>query len=152
MMQTFMQTFTIELCLIYCFPLQKSGDVKYQNSQSGDQWGDHFNEPSRADQIVLHLENQIGGVGNVDINSVNVLPNSVLQTDLIRSNRDHAMQTHIEDQFDSSKVNGSLNAIHGGHAVSDNSGVSQIMSPSITLFTPTRYIRYKCGLYTCGWL
>ncbi|KAI3457757.1 hypothetical protein Pfo_014420 [Paulownia fortunei] len=118
----------------------KSGDVKYQNPQSGGQWGDHVNEPCRADQLVLHLGNQIGGGGNVDVVSGHGLPNSVaLQTDLIRSNKDHAIQTHIENQFDSSKVNGSLNVIHGGQVASDNSGVSQIVSPSITLFTPTRY-------------
>ncbi|KAL8480900.1 hypothetical protein ACS0TY_027426 [Phlomoides rotata] len=90
----------------------KSGDVNYQNSQSGDRWSDQFN-----------LENRTFG---------HVLP------DVIHSNRDHATQTHIGNQFYSSKVNGSLNLIHGGRAASDNSGISQIIAPSITLYSPTR--------------
>lgn len=131
-----LQAYSIELSLIivYCC-LQKSGDVNYQNSQSGDQWSDQFN-----------LENQIGGGGNIDINFGHVLP------DVIRSNRDHATQNHIGNQFASSKVNGSLNLIHGGRVASDNSGISQIMAPSITLYNPTRYTRSKCDLYTCSWL
>lgn len=99
----------------------KSGDVNYQNSQSGDQWSDQYN-----------LENHIDGGGNIDVNFGHVMP------DLIRSNRDHAMQTHTGNQFNSSKVNGSLNLIHAGRAASDNSGTSQTMAPSITLYNSTR--------------
>ncbi|GFP83310.1 hypothetical protein PHJA_000474400 [Phtheirospermum japonicum] len=119
--------------------LDKSGDEKYQDPQFADQWGDH--EPSRTDQVVLHLGNQIvGGGGDVGITSKHDSPNSfALESDPIRSNNIHAMRTHIENQNDSNTVNGSLNMAHGGQVASDNSGVSQILSPSITLFTPTRY-------------
>ncbi|KAG8389467.1 hypothetical protein BUALT_Bualt02G0232400 [Buddleja alternifolia] len=120
----------------------KSGDLKYQNPQSGDRWVDHVNEPCRADQIVLRLGNQIGGIGNMDISSGHGLSNSViLQEDVIRSNKDHAMHTDIENQFDRSKVNGSLKVIHGDEMVSDNSGIPQFVSPSITLFSPNRYLQ-----------
>ncbi|XP_057787731.1 uncharacterized protein LOC131004975 isoform X2 [Salvia miltiorrhiza] len=112
----------------------KSGYAKYQNYQSGGS-ADHFNVPSRADQLVLQLENQLAG-RNVVINSGNVMPNSVLQSDLSRSNRDHVMQMHAENQFDNN-MNGPLNMIHGDHAASENSGVAQIMSPSMTS-TPNR--------------
>ncbi|KAL0445355.1 UNVERIFIED_CONTAM: hypothetical protein Slati_2258200 [Sesamum latifolium] len=90
----------------------KSGGMNYQNPTLGDRWADNVNETGRADQIVLHLGNQIGGVGDADINSEHGLP---------------------------SKVNGSLNMIHGGPVAPDSSGLSQFVSPSITLFTPTRY-------------
>lgn len=90
--------------------------------------------PSRADQLVLQLENQLARQ-NVGTNSGHVMPNSVLQMDLNRSNRDHAMQMHEENQFDGNNVNGSFNMIHGDRAASDN---SQIMSPSMTLSTPSR--------------
>ncbi|KAL0400283.1 UNVERIFIED_CONTAM: hypothetical protein Sradi_2371600 [Sesamum radiatum] len=118
----------------------KSGGMNYQNPPLGDRWADNVNETGRADQIVLHLGNQIGGVGDADINSEHGLPRSVvLQTDIVQSNKDHAMQTQVENQFYSSKVNGSLNMIHGGPVAPDSSGLSQFVSPSITLFTPTRY-------------
>ncbi|KAK4437537.1 hypothetical protein Salat_0087600 [Sesamum alatum] len=118
----------------------KSGGMKYQNPPSGDRWAENVNETGRADQIVLHLGNQIGGVGDADITSEHGLPRSVvLQTDLVHSNKDHALQTQVENQFYSSKVNGSLNMIHGGPVAPDSSGLSQFVSPTITLFTPTRY-------------
>ncbi|KAL0307346.1 UNVERIFIED_CONTAM: hypothetical protein Sradi_6151900 [Sesamum radiatum] len=114
--------------------------MNYQNPPLGDRWADNVNEMGRADQIVLHLGNQIGGVGDADINSEHGLPRSVvLQTDIVQSNKDHAMQTQVENQFYSSKVNGSLNMVHGGPVAPDSSGLSQFVSPSITLFTPTRY-------------
>lgn len=131
-----MWAYIIEHSLIYFSWLQKSGYAKYQNYQSGG-WDDHVNVPRRADQLVLQLENQVTG-GNVGINSEHVLPNSILQTDLRRSNRDQAMQTHFENQFDSNNINGSLNMIHGDHTVSENAGIAQIMSPSMTLSTPSR--------------
>ncbi|KAG6393951.1 hypothetical protein SASPL_144526 [Salvia splendens] len=112
----------------------KPGYGKYQNYQSGG-WAEHFNSPSRADQLVLQLENQLAG-RNVAINSGHGMPDSVLQTDVSRSNRDHVMQMHVENQFDNN-INGSLNMIHGDHASSDNSGVAQIISPSMTS-TPSR--------------
>ncbi|KAG6392214.1 hypothetical protein SASPL_146425 [Salvia splendens] len=112
----------------------KPGYGKYQNYQSGG-WAEHFNSPSRADQLVLQLENQLAG-RNVAINSGHGMPDSVLQTDVSRSNRDHVMQMHVEHQFDNN-INGSLNMIHGDHASSDNSGVAQIISPSMTS-TPSR--------------
>lgn len=94
--------------------------------------------PSRADQLVLQLEDQLAR-RNVGINSGHVLPNSVLQMDHNRSNRDHAMQMHDENQFGSNNINGSFNTIRGDHAVSDNSSaIAQIMSPSMTLSTPSR--------------
>lgn len=84
------------------------------------------------------------------INSGHGMPDSVLQTDVSRSNRDHVMQMHVENQFDNN-INGSLNMIHGDHASSDNSGVAQIISPSMTS-TPSRYFRRMCGVYACRWL
>ncbi|KAL3646054.1 hypothetical protein CASFOL_011234 [Castilleja foliolosa] len=117
----------------------KSSDEKYQNPQFADQWGDH--EPPRTDQVVLHLGNQIDGGGeNVGITPEHDSLNSfALESDPVQSNKNHALRTRIENQNDSNTVNGTLNMGHGGQAASDNSGVSQILSPSITLFTPTRY-------------
>ncbi|KAL7086387.1 hypothetical protein ACP275_13G000700 [Erythranthe tilingii] len=118
----------------------KSDDVKYHDPQSADRWGNHVSEPCRSDQLVLHLGSQIDGGENADVNSGHVLPNSIaLQTDMIRSNKNHVVQTQFENQFNRSEVNGSPNVIHGGQIASDDSGVSQLVSPSITLFTPTRY-------------
>lgn len=116
----------------------------FQNPQLGDQWGAHVHEPTRADQIVLHLGNQMGGDGKAEMNSGHLPKSSVLQTNLVRSNEDHAMQTQIENhQFESSKVSGSSNVTHGGQVATDNSGVSQIMSPSIAIFSPNRYSRFE---------
>ncbi|XP_020546952.1 uncharacterized protein LOC105179356 isoform X2 [Sesamum indicum] len=118
----------------------KSGGMNYQSPPLGDRWADNVNETGRADQIVLHLGNQIGGVGDADINSEHGLPRCVvLQTDIVQSNKDHGMKTQVGNQFYSSNVNGSLNMVHGGPVAPDSSGLSQFVSPSITLFTPTRY-------------
>ncbi|GER47928.1 cytokinin oxidase 5 [Striga asiatica] len=113
----------------------KSGDVKYQTSQYADRWGGH--ELCRTDQVILKMGNQIGNEGTVGITSEHDSPNShTLESDVIRSNKNHAMETRIENQTDGNAFNGSLSSTLGA---SDNSGVSQIPSPSITLFTPTRY-------------
>lgn len=136
--------FDFWLFSINCSLMQKSDGVKYYNLHTGDQWGDHVNREHRADQIVLHLGNQIDGGKTADVSSEHVLPNAIaLQTDLVLSNKGHGMQSHIEGQFDSIEVNGSSNMVHGGQLASDNTVVSQIASPSITLFNPNRYIRCK---------
>ncbi|KAL6493332.1 hypothetical protein OROGR_033091 [Orobanche gracilis] len=114
----------------------KSGDVKYQNSQSADRWGDH--KSCRNDQVI-HLGTQSGG-GNVGITHGHDSPNYLaLESDLIQSNKNHAVETHVENQTDSNTINGSLNMTHGDNVVSYYSDISQIPSPSITLFSPTRY-------------
>ncbi|GER37601.1 hypothetical protein STAS_14028, partial [Striga asiatica] len=115
----------------------KSGDVKYPTSQFSDRLGDH--ELHRNDQIVLNLRNQIDGERNAGITSEHDSPNSfALESDVIRSDKNHAMRIFAESQSDSNTVNRSLNMTHGE---SDNFGVSQILSPSITLFTPARYMQ-----------
>ncbi|KAL6549247.1 hypothetical protein OROHE_009092 [Orobanche hederae] len=92
----------------------KSGDVKYQNPQSADRWGDH--ELCRSDQVI-HLGTQSGG-GNVGITSGHDSPNYLaLESDLIQSNKNHAVKTHVENQTDSNTTNGSLNMTHGDQVV-----------------------------------
>ncbi|CAA0831582.1 Unknown protein [Striga hermonthica] len=113
----------------------KSVDVKYQTSQNADRWGGH--ELYRTDQEILKMGNKIGDEYTVGITSQHDSPNSyTLESDVIRSNKNHAMETRVENQTDGNTANGSLSSNLGA---SDNSGVSQIQSPSITLFTPTRY-------------
>ncbi|KAL3835134.1 hypothetical protein ACJIZ3_009870 [Penstemon smallii] len=116
----------------------KSGDLKSQNPQSADQWDGLVNEPRTGDQIIVGLGNQIGGIGNVDMNLGHDLVNSVLQKDLTRYDTDHSTHTQIEEFFDSNKVNRSLKVIPGGQVASDNSGFSQFVSPPITSFSPSR--------------
>lgn len=123
---------------------QKSGDMKYQNPLSGNRWDECINEPCKADHKIVRLGNQIGGVGNMEMGSGHVLSNSVvLQNVLMQNDIDHVMHTRTENFYDSSKVNGSLKVIPGTEVASENSGLSQFVSPSITSFSSGRYVRCK---------
>ncbi|KAL2528334.1 hypothetical protein Fot_20935 [Forsythia ovata] len=117
----------------------KSGDLKSQIPRSVDLWDDHVNDPRRVHQLFLDFENKKGGIGNIEFNSVHDLSSTaVLQKDLMRKDMDGTMHTHLVNQYDSSKLNGSLKVLPGGQATSDNSGFSQSVSRSTTL-SPSRY-------------
>lgn len=123
--------------------MQKLCDPEYQNSQSGDQWVEHVDEPHRTDQINMGSHNQMSGMRTMDINSGRDLSNSALQKDLNQNNMDPTTHTRLENHFDNSMVNGSSKYIRGGEIASDNSGSSHIVSPSNTSFSPIRYVICK---------
>ncbi|CAA3008629.1 Isochorismate synthase, chloroplastic [Olea europaea subsp. europaea] len=109
----------------------KSGDLESQIPHSDDR---------RVDHLVLGLESQIGGSGKMHINSGQDLSSTVVsRQDLMQSEMARGMHTYIENHFDNSAVNGSLKVIPGVQATSDNSGVSQFVSPSTQSVAPSRY-------------
>ncbi|CAI9780477.1 unnamed protein product [Fraxinus pennsylvanica] len=109
----------------------KSGDLKSQIPHSDDR---------RVDHLVLGLESQIGGIGKMHINSGQDLSSTVVsQQDLMQSEMDRGMHTYIENHSDNSKVNGSVKVIPSGQVTSDNSGLSQFVSPSTQSVAPSRY-------------
>ncbi|CAI9763378.1 unnamed protein product [Fraxinus pennsylvanica] len=117
----------------------KSGDLKSQVPHSVDLWDDHVNDPRRVRQLFLDYANHIGGIGEIELNSVHDLSETaILQKDLMGKDMDGTMHAHLVNQFDNGKLNGSLKVLPGGQAASDNSGFSQSVSPSTT-FSPSRY-------------
>lgn len=78
------------------------------------------------------------------INSGQDLSSTVVsRQDLMQSEMARGMHTYIENHFDNSAVNGSLKVIPGVQATSDNSGVSQFVSPSTQSVAPSRYNIWK---------
>lgn len=97
--------------------------------------------PPREDQIAFGSRIQADVISNLGNTSVHDFSNTVtLHKDLIRNYEDLNMQTHEESRSEGSRANGILNILAGGQAATDNSGFSQLSSPSTTSFSPNRYL------------
>lgn len=103
--------------------------------------------PPREDQFAFGATIPADGIQNVDNNST--LDNSsvhdfsntmVLHKNLIHNYEDLKMQSLEERNSDNCKSNGMLNILASGQAATDNSGFSQLSSPSTTSFSPNRYL------------
>ncbi|KAG8663168.1 hypothetical protein MANES_01G184200v8 [Manihot esculenta] len=63
----------------------------------------------------------------------------VLHHDITLNIEDPATKNQVESPSDSSKINGTLKVLPGGQAPADNTGLSQLSSPSTASFSPRRY-------------
>ncbi|KAI5671868.1 hypothetical protein M9H77_12232 [Catharanthus roseus] len=118
----------------------KSGELIVQSPHIVSHLVDIAHGPPREDQIAFGSRIQADVISNLGNTSVHDFSNTVtLHKDLIRNYEDLNMQTHEESRSEGSRANGILNILAGGQAATDNSGFSQLSSPSTTSFSPNRY-------------
>lgn len=63
----------------------------------------------------------------------------VLHHDITLNIEDPAIKNQVESPSDSSNINGTWKVLPGGQAPADNTGLSQLSSPSTASFSPGRY-------------
>ncbi|KAJ8769205.1 hypothetical protein K2173_000980 [Erythroxylum novogranatense] len=101
-----------------------------------DSWNARAQEVQSA-MPIENLDSKIKTTGNTSaISSSSML---VRDRDLQTNNEDPGLQTHLESRNAGTKINGILKVLPNGLAPSDNSGFSQLSSPSTRSISPSRY-------------
>ncbi|KAL6953663.1 hypothetical protein U1Q18_040876 [Sarracenia purpurea var. burkii] len=103
-----------------------------------DQWDDHAQGRHVSHQFDMSVVSQGDGVRGIGGTFLNDPSGAIVQQDVVRNNEDHGIQTHDENQFESTKIDGALKMLPGGQRTVDSSGFSQFPSPSTTPFSPSR--------------
>ncbi|XP_062158421.1 uncharacterized protein LOC133865915 isoform X2 [Alnus glutinosa] len=118
---------------------QKAEESVAQRPRSFDTWNERIHGSYEAHQSVPSIGNQGDRLKSTGNTSVAVPPGPlVLHLDL-KPNSDAAIQSPAESHSESGKINGTLKVFPGGMPPADNTGFSQIPSPSTTSFSPVRY-------------
>lgn len=118
---------------------QKAEESVAQRPRSFDTWNERIHGSYEAHQSVPSIGNQGDRLKSTGNTSVAVPPGPlVLHLDL-KPNSDAAIQSPAESHSESGKINGTLKVFPGGMPPADNTGFSQIPSPSTTSFSPIRY-------------
>lgn len=146
------------LCLrnsIICFFLQKLDELKVQSPHLVSHLADG---PHREDQCAFgatiptdRIQN-LDNISTLDYSSVHDFSNTmVLHKTLIHNYENLKMPSLEERNPDNCKSNGMLDILASGQAATDNSGFSQLSSPSTTSFSPNRYLTCQhCSLKIGG--
>ncbi|XP_059628586.1 uncharacterized protein LOC132271274 isoform X2 [Cornus florida] len=115
---------------------------KYKSDDStapSPHWHDRIQGPHRSHHSVSSLANQADGFKSADNTHLDDPSGAIVQQDLMPNAANTTTQTRAESQSGSSKINGTFKMLPSGQTPVDNTGFSQLSSPSTTSFSPSSF-------------
>lgn len=119
---------------------QKVEESGAQRPRADDPWFERVQGSYEAHQRVPPVGSQEDRNRSA-VNTSGLDPSGrlVLHQESLKPNADAPLQSNVETQSSSSKINGTMKELPGSQQPADNAGFSHLSSPSTTSFSPGRY-------------